>query len=45
VEASDFWCAFEEGEDRVIGDKPANTANDQEPFDKALRQSKGGQAA
>jgi hypothetical protein len=24
----DFWCAFEDGEVVVIGDKPANTNND-----------------
>ena len=43
--APDFWHAFEEGKDRVIGDKPANTANDREPSEKALRQSEGGKAA
>ena len=21
----DFWCAFEDGEEKVIGDEPANT--------------------
>jgi hypothetical protein len=39
--APDFWHAFEDGEDRVIGDEPANTANDREPSEKALRQSEG----
>ena len=43
--APDFWRAFEEGTDRVIGDKPANTANDREPSEKALRQSEGEKAA
>ena len=28
----DFWCAFEEGEVKVIGDKPANTDCDPGPF-------------
>jgi RNA-directed DNA polymerase len=23
--APDFWCAFDDGEDRVIGDEPGNT--------------------
>jgi len=41
----DFWRAFEGGEDRVIGDEPANTANDREPSEKALRQSEGEKAA
>jgi hypothetical protein len=39
--APDFWHAFEEGKDRVIGDKPANTANDRKSSEKALRRSKG----
>ena len=24
----DFWCAFEDGEVKAIGDEPANTIND-----------------
>ena len=24
----DFWCAFEDGEVKVIGDEPENTIND-----------------
>lgn len=32
----DFWCAFEDGEDAVIGDEPSNTRKDQDPSEKAL---------
>jgi hypothetical protein len=32
----DFWNAFEDGEDRVIGDEPRNTFNDQNPSEGAL---------
>ena len=34
--APDFWYAFEDGEERVIGDEPRNTRKDQEPSEKAL---------
>jgi hypothetical protein len=33
---SDFWHAFEDGEDVVIGDEPGNARKDQEPPEKAL---------
>jgi hypothetical protein len=36
--APDFWCAFEDGEDRVIGDEPGNTGKDQDLSEKALSQ-------
>ena len=32
----DFWCAFEEGEVKVIGDEPANTDCDPDPSEKAV---------
>jgi hypothetical protein len=32
----DFWCAFEEGEVKVIGDKPANTDYDPGSSEKAV---------
>jgi hypothetical protein len=32
----DFWCAFEEGEVKVIGDEPANTDYDPEPSEEAV---------
>jgi hypothetical protein len=32
----DFWCAFEEGEVKVIGDEPANTNYDPGPSEKAV---------
>ena len=32
----DFWSAFEDGEDRVIGDEPGNTDNDPDPSEKAV---------
>jgi hypothetical protein len=35
VEA-DFWCAFEDGEVKVIGDEPGNTDNDPDPSEKAV---------
>ena len=34
--APDFWCAFEDGEEGVIGDEPGNTRQDQEPSEEAL---------
>ncbi len=34
----DFWNAFEDGEDRVIGDEPGNTAKDQDSSEEALLQ-------
>ena len=34
--APDFWCAFEDGEEGVIGDEPRNTREDQDPSEKAL---------
>jgi hypothetical protein len=37
----DFWSADEEGEDRVIGDEPGNTGNDQEPSEEAVSQGEG----
>src|SRR6201996_7428873 len=35
----DFWCAFEDGEVRVIGDTPRNTQEDQDPSEKAVSRS------
>ena len=32
----DFWNAFEDGEDRVIGEEPCNTLNDQDLSEVAL---------
>jgi len=32
----DFWCAFEDGEVKVIGDEPGNTDNDPDPSEKAV---------
>ena len=32
----DFWCAFEDGEVKVIGDEPANTDSDPDPSEKAI---------
>jgi hypothetical protein len=32
----DFWCAFEEGEVKVIGDEPANTDSDPDPSERAV---------
>jgi hypothetical protein len=32
----DFWNAFEDGEDRVIGDEPGNTDKDQDLSEEAL---------
>jgi hypothetical protein len=37
----DFWNAFEDGEDRVIGDEPGNTDEDQDLSEKALSQGEG----
>jgi len=34
--APDFWCAFEDGEEGVIGNAPRNTREDQDPSEKAL---------
>jgi hypothetical protein len=32
----DFWCAFEDGEVKVMGDEPGNTDNDPDPSEKAV---------
>jgi len=32
----DFWCAFEDGEEKVIGDEPTNTGKDPDPSEKAV---------
>src|ERR1700738_4134952 len=32
----DFWCAFEDGEVKVIGDEPGNPDNDPDPSEKAV---------
>ena len=32
----DFWCAFEDGEVKVIGDEPFNTDCDPDPSEKAV---------
>jgi hypothetical protein len=32
----DFWCAFDVGEEGVIGDEPGNTRKDQEPSEEAV---------
>ena len=32
----DFWCAFEDGEVKVIGDEPGNTNYDPDPSEKAV---------
>jgi hypothetical protein len=37
----DFWNAFENGEDRVIGDEPGNTAQDEDLSEEALSQGEG----
>ena len=34
--APDFWCAFDDGEEGVIGDESRNTRKDQGPSEKAL---------
>ena len=34
----DFWCAFEDGEVKVIGDEPANT--DYQPGPSVYREAK-----
>jgi hypothetical protein len=31
-----FWCAFEAGEVKVIGDEPDNTDSDPDPAEKAV---------
>jgi len=36
AKGSDFWCAFEDGEVKVIGDEPDNTEDDPEPSEKAV---------
>jgi hypothetical protein len=36
----DFWCAFEDGEVKVIGDEPANTDYDPGPSEKLYREAK-----
>ena len=36
----DFWCAFEDGEVKVIGDEPGNTDYDPGPSEKAIRKAK-----
>src|SRR5207245_3169036 len=41
----DFWCAFEDGEVKVIGDEPAHTDYDPGPSEKAVSSSEGEQAA
>jgi hypothetical protein len=33
----DFWCAFEDGEVKVIGDEPTNKDYDPGPSEKAVR--------
>src|SRR3984957_21026475 len=38
----DFWCAFDDGEVKVIGDEPENTDNDPDPSEKAIPQGGGG---
>jgi len=32
----DFWCAFDRGEVKVIGDEPGNTDSDPWPSEKAV---------
>jgi hypothetical protein len=32
----DFWCALEDGEEKVIGDEPTNTGKDPDPSEKAV---------
>jgi hypothetical protein len=36
----DFWCAFEDGEVKVIGDEPGKTDYDPGPSEKAIRKAK-----
>src|ERR1700682_3558770 len=38
----DFWYAFDDGEEGVIGDEPRNARKDQELSEKALLQGEGG---
>jgi len=40
----DFWCAFEDGEVKVIGDEPANTDYDPGPSETAVPQGEDGYA-
>jgi hypothetical protein len=35
--APDFWNAYDDGEDQVIGDEPCNTGKDQDPSEEAVR--------
>src|SRR5688500_18228116 len=37
-----FWCAFDGGEEAVIGDEPGNTRTDPDPPEEALSQGEGG---
>ena len=41
----DFWCAFEDGEVKVIGDEPDNTDYNPNPSEKAVPQGEGETAA
>ena len=34
--AKGLWCAFEDGEVKVIGDEPGNTDYDPDPSEKAV---------
>src|SRR5688572_12142134 len=36
------WCAFDGGEEAVIGDEPGNTRTDPDPPEEALSQGEGG---
>src|SRR5918994_7549055 len=38
----DFWCAFDGGEDEVIGEEPGNTRTDPDSPEEALSQGEGG---
>ena len=35
----DFWCAFKDGEEGVIGDEPGNARSDQEPSECEIRRN------
>jgi hypothetical protein len=37
----DFWCAFEDGKVKVIGDEPENTDYDPGPSERAVSQGEG----
>ena len=37
----DFWCAFEDGEVRVIGGEPRNTRKGPDPSEEAVSRSQG----